>query len=33
MNLKDSHDLQLWFSAQMADYLKSKGRKAIFWGM
>ena len=32
MNLKDSHDLQLWFSAQMADYLKSKGRKAIFWG-
>ena len=30
--LKDSHDLQLWFSAQMANYLKSKGRKAIFWG-
>ena len=30
--LKDSHDLQLWFSAQMASYLKSKGRKAIFWG-
>lgn len=31
-HLKDSHDLQLWFSAQMADYLKTKGRKAIFWG-
>ena len=30
--MKDSHDLQLWFSAQMANYLKSKGRKAIFWG-
>lgn len=32
LKLKDSHDLQLWFSAQMADYLKTKGRKAIFWG-
>lgn len=31
-NLKDSHDLQLWFAATMADYLKTKGRKAIFWG-
>lgn len=30
--LKDSHDLQLWFSAQMAGHLKKKGRKAIFWG-
>lgn len=30
--LKNSHDLQLWFSAQMAGYLKKKGRKAIFWG-
>lgn len=30
--LKNSHDLQLWFSAQMADHLKEKGRKAIFWG-
>lgn len=30
--LKDSHDLQLWFSAEMAEYLKTKGRKAIFWG-
>lgn len=32
LQLKDSHDLQLWFSAQMADHLKQKGRKAIFWG-
>lgn len=32
LGLKDSHDLQLWFSAQMAEYLKAKGRKAIFWG-
>ena len=24
--------MQLLFSAEMADYLKSKGRKAIFWG-
>lgn len=30
--LKDSHDLQLWFAATMADYLKAKGRKAVFWG-
>lgn len=30
--LQDTHDLQLWFSAQMAEYLKKKGRKAIFWG-
>lgn len=29
--LKDSHELQLWLSEQMALYLKSKGRKAIFW--
>ena len=29
--LKDSHELQLWLSARMALYLKSKGRKAIFW--
>ena len=32
LGLKDSHDLQLWFSAEMAGHLKSKGRKAIFWG-
>ena len=30
-DLKDSHELQLWLSAQMASYLKAKGRKAIFW--
>lgn len=30
--LKNSHDLQLWLSAQMAEHLKEKGRKAIFWG-
>lgn len=29
--LGDSHELQLWLSAQMASYLKDKGRKAIFW--
>lgn len=29
--LSDSHDLQTWFSNQMAEHLKSKGRKAIFW--
>lgn len=32
LGLKDSHDLQLWFAAEMAAYLKSKGRKVIFWG-
>lgn len=32
LKLKDSHDLQLRFSAQMAEHLKGKGRKAIFWG-
>ena len=32
LGLKNSHDLQLWFSAQMAEHLKSKGKKAIFWG-
>ena len=32
LNLKDSHDLQLWFSAEMAGHLQTKGRKAIFWG-
>lgn len=30
--LKDSHDLQLWFSAEMARHLKKKDRNAIFWG-
>lgn len=31
-NLKNSHDLQLYFSKRLADYLKEKGRKVIFWG-
>lgn len=31
-HLMDTHDLQLWFSAEMARYLRTKGRKAIFWG-
>lgn len=30
--LKNSQDLQLWFSSEMARYLKAKGRKVIFWG-
>lgn len=30
--LKDSHDLQLYFSYRLANYLKSKGGKVIFWG-
>lgn len=30
--LKDSHDLQLYFSAELANYLKTKNKKAIFWG-
>lgn len=29
--LKDSHELQLWLSSEMAGHLKEKGRKAIFW--
>lgn len=32
MKLRDNHDLQLWFSSEMAKYLEQKGRKAIFWG-
>ena len=32
LDLKDSHDLQLWFSAEMANHLQTKGRKAVFWG-
>lgn len=31
-NLQNSHQLQQWFSAEMANYLNSKDRKAIFWG-
>lgn len=30
--LKDTHELQLWFSTEMANHLKDKGRRAIFWG-
>lgn len=30
--LKDSHDLQLYFSKRLANYLKQKGKKVIFWG-
>ncbi len=30
--LMNSHDLQLWFSSEMAGYLKTKGKKAVFWG-
>lgn len=29
--LKDSHQLQLYFSKRLALYLKANGRKAIFW--
>ena len=29
--LKNSEGLQRWFSAEMANHLKTKGRKAIFW--
>lgn len=32
LGLRDSHDLQRWFSNQMANYLARHGRKAIFWG-
>jgi hexosaminidase len=31
-DLKNSEDLQRYFSAEIANYLKLKGRKAIFWG-
>lgn len=30
--LKDAHELQLWLSAEMADHLARRGRKAVFWG-
>ncbi|MGL5681592.1 MAG: beta-N-acetylhexosaminidase [Marinifilaceae bacterium] len=32
LGLKNSHDLQLWFMSQMAEYIQKKGRKAIMWG-
>ena len=31
LQLEDSHALQLWFSSEMANHLKKKGRKAVFW--
>ncbi|MCZ4695108.1 beta-hexosaminidase [Ancylomarina euxinus] len=30
--LNNTHDLQLYFSSRLANYLKTKGRKVIFWG-
>ena len=30
--LQDTQDLQLYFSARLAEYLKTKNRKAVFWG-
>ena len=30
--LKNSNDLQLYFSKRLADYLKTKNKKVIFWG-
>lgn len=29
--LRNSHDLQVWFSSEMAQYVKGKGKSAIFW--
>jgi N-acetyl-beta-hexosaminidase len=30
--LKNSHELQLYFSTRLANYLKKQGKKAILWG-
>jgi N-acetyl-beta-hexosaminidase len=30
--LKNSHELQIYFSIRLANYLKSKGKKVILWG-
>ena len=30
--LKNTQDLQLYFSSRLASYLKTKGKKVIFWG-
>jgi hexosaminidase len=30
--LKNSHELQIYFSSRLANYLKQKGRKVILWG-
>ena len=32
LGLENSHQLQLWFTAEMANHLGKKGRKAICWG-
>lgn len=32
LELKDTHQLQLWLTAEIANHLKTKGRKAICWG-
>lgn len=31
-NLNNSHELQVYFSARLANYLKQKNKKVIFWG-
>lgn len=31
-HLKDARELQLWLTSEIANYLKTKGRKAICWG-
>ncbi|WP_242204253.1 beta-N-acetylhexosaminidase [Aestuariivivens insulae] len=31
-HLNDTHDLQLYFSSRLANYMKTKGKKVIFWG-
>ncbi|WP_372642880.1 beta-N-acetylhexosaminidase, partial [Ancylomarina sp.] len=30
--LNNTHNLQLYFSSRLANYLRNRGRKAIFWG-
>lgn len=32
LHLENSHQLQLWLTSEIANYLKEKGRKAICWG-
>ena len=32
LKLSSSHQLQLWFTAEMANHLATKGRKAVCWG-
>lgn len=31
-NLQNTHNLQLYFSSRLTKYLKTKGKKVIFWG-